>query len=310
MPDMKLKDLLSRRLIFISGKGGVGKTTLTVLLGLLASSQKKNTILVEMNASGRIPPLFGTEAAPHREIPIAPYLSTINITPPQCFEEYVLRHIRFKSIYEIFFNNAFVMNFINATPGLAEVLMLGKIYDLVLQENKKSNEPLHDLILVDAPASGHGLSALEVPKIILETVKIGPLHHTAKKMVELFGDHEQTALSLVTLGEEMPVNETEELYHALQKRMGMAFGPIFVNRIISAPATLSISLKKIPSSLALYKNYYELGQHRAELNLFYFEELRRRLPGEDFIALDELQHDLEGKNDLKALLKILKEALS
>lgn len=202
------------------------------------------------------------------------------------------------------------MNFINATPGLAEVLMLGKIYDLVLQQDKQSNEPLHDLVIVDAPATGHGLSALEVPKIILETVKIGPLHHTAKKMIGLFADHSKTALSLVTLAEEMPVNETEELYNALQKRMGMAFGPVFVNRIVSAPPHLSTPLKKIPADLAVYRNYYELAEHRAELNLFYFEELRRRLQDEDFVTLNEQYCDIEGKNNLKPLLKTLKESLS
>lgn len=307
---MKLKELLNKRLIFISGKGGVGKTTVAVLLGLFARHQKKNTILVEMNSSGRIAPLFGTEAKTDHEVPVAPYLSTINITPPSCFEEYVLRHIRFRSIYEILFNNAFVMNFINATPGLAEILMLGKIYDLTIMQNHQNNESLYDTVIVDAPASGHGLSALEVPHIILEAVKIGPLHSTAQKMVGLFSNKSCTALSLVTLAEEMPVNETEELYLRLKGRIDIGLGPVFTNRIVMPPQKISTStLKKIPDTLAVYRNYHELTEKRSRLNAHYVKILHERLPDANFITLPEQFHDISTQQDITPLLSSLKEAL-
>ena len=303
---MKLEELLNKRLIFITGKGGVGKTTVTILLGLLASQKKKNTILVEMNSSGRIPPVFGTETPTHKEVPVAPYLSTVNITPPACFEEYVLQHIHFKTIYNVVFNNSFVMNFINATPGLAEILMLGKIYDLEKQQKKRSGGAFYDLIIVDAPATGHGLSALQVPQILLNAVSIRPLHCTAKKILGLFTDQERTALSLVTLAEEMPVNETEELYHDLKEKTGLGLGPVFVNRIMTGPPKITQkTLEQVPSELLIYRQLYELAAERADLNIHYTGVLHERLKDEDFIMLPNQPHDLDHHNELKVLVKNL-----
>lgn len=308
---MNLRDLLTKRLIFISGKGGVGKTTVAVLLGLLASQCKKNVVLVEMNSSSRIPPLFETTGTTNEIIPLAPYLSTINITPPLCFEEYVLRQIRFRTIYEMLFNNAFVMNFVNATPGLAEILMLGKIYDLVLQTHASTNKPDYDLVIVDAPATGHGLSALEVPHILLDLVKMGPLHTTAKKMIGMFSDGSKTALSLVTLAEEMPVNETVELHQKLKGRIGILEGPVFVNRITPPPETqIDSQLDALPKRFSPYRDYHELTVKRAELNCHYYRELQKRLGACDFISLPDVGGDIKSKRDLKPLLTLLDEALS
>lgn len=306
---MQLTELLSKRLIFISGKGGVGKTTVCILLAKLAASQKKKTLLIEMNSSGRIAPLFGADPS-DEEIPLGPYISTINLTPKNCFEEYVLMQIRFKTIYEVFFNNKFVTNFINATPGLSEVLLLGKIYDLERQKQSKlSNKPLYDLIIVDMPATGHGLSAMEVPHVIESAVKVGPLHSNAQKMNQLFGNAEKTAFSLVTLAEEMPVTETKEYADALKAKTNVHFGPLFINNIMPEVPSIQTKAKNVPEDLKIYWQYYDLAWHRHELNQNYLSELEKLFPDFNKINLPMQFHELNTVKDFDPLVHQLKTNL-
>lgn len=275
---MTLTELLHKRLIIITGKGGVGKTTISVLLALLSAKQKQKTLIVEMNSTDRVAPLFGLDHIEHREVALAPYLSGINLSPAVCFKEYVIRQIRFKSLYNIIFNNAFVLNFINAVPGLTQILLLGKIYDLERQKNNTSlTLPDFDTIIVDAPATGHGLSALEVPGIIKEAVKVGPMHSHAVQILNLLCDREICALSVVTLAEEMPVNETTEFLANLTGKIPMALGPVFINAVV--PELSKIAPKKaLPEELKIYQDYYHLNQQRALLNHRYVRVLNERLP--------------------------------
>lgn len=266
---MKLDELLKKRLIFISGKGGVGKTSVAVLLAHIAAHKKKRVIIVEMNSTGRVAPLFGTDAEPGEEVALAPHISGINLSPKRCFEEFVLTQVRFRAIYETFFNNKYVTNFVAAIPGLNEILMLGKIWEM--ERDMKSRlfrEKQYDLVIVDAPATGHGLSSLEVPNVLESAVKAGPLYKKAVAINELLADAEKTAMCLVTLAEEMPVTESIEFIAALRARTRLAFGPVFVNALVKAPAKIAAAMENKtdwPQDLEVYAAYYRLARDRAKL---------------------------------------------
>lgn len=308
---MQLTELLNKRLIFVSGKGGVGKTTVTVLLGLLSASLGKKTLLVEMNSTGRIGPYFTGLPTPDDETPMAPNLSAINLLPKDCFEEYVLMQVRFKAIYDMFFNNKFVTNFLGATPGLNEILMLGKIYDFERKEKPRAvHEKLYDLVIVDAPATGHGLSTLEVPHVLESAVHAGPLHSNAVKINKLFADASRTAFCLVTLAEEMPVAETIEYAKGLREKTDFNFGPLFVNAIMpDIPKIKTARPKKMTEDLEIYWDYYELARNRAKLNREYTRQIDESLKDFEKILLPFEFEGLNAPKDFEGLLAVLNEKL-
>lgn len=309
---MNLNELLEKRLVFVSGKGGVGKTSVSALLGLLAAKQKKRTLIIEVNSLGRIAPLFNEDPTPHEEIAIAPYLSAINLDPKKCFEEYVLKQIRFKKIYNAFFNNKYVTNFLNATPGLNELLMLGKIYELEkAYQNKLTGKLKYDLIIVDSPATGHGLSFLEVPSIVLSVVKVGPMKSNAESILSLLNNQKKTAISLVTLAEEMPVSETKEFIKSLSEKTKMAIGPLFVNGITPKIDPVSkTNLNKLKGDHEIYVNYYELVEQRRELNEFYIKKLKKDLAKFDQIELKFQFRGLDHQKDFSDFINLCEEKYS
>lgn len=222
----------------------------------------------------------------------------------------MIRHIRFKVLYKTFFNNLFVTNFIDAVPGLSQILLLGKIYELEKQvKNKISSQFAYDLIIVDAPATGHGLSALEVPNILKSAVKIGPLHSHASNILDLLSNKEKTVFSLVTLAEEMPVCESEEYIQALKERTHIGFGPIFVNAIMPKvkPVKSGLDLK---GDMKIFWNYYTLAKKRSELNQFYLNEIDKKFSDFKKIILPFQFHGLHTQKNFTPLVKSLQETIN
>lgn len=300
---MSLAKLLKKRLIFISGKGGVGKTTICLVLAAALAEKKKKTLLLELNSLGQIRSFFDVKGDDHQEIALAPYISHINLRPPLCFEEYVLKQIRFKALYKAFLDNKFVTHFTEAVPGLAPILMLGKIHYL-LEEVRDDLEgaPLYDNIIVDCPATGHGLSLFEVPHILKAAVKLGPLHHRATEIVNMLGNKSQTVLCPVTLAEEMPVTETIEFIERIQKQTNLPLGPLFINCVWEQLANIKFP-KEFPKELTPIKDYYDLVQNRSALNKDNINKLVSQLDHPESFVLPYFKEGLEDYSILKKLLK-------
>lgn len=306
---MTLSELLSKRLILLSGKGGVGKTTMVLCLGLMASRLKKKTLIVEMNSTERVAPYFGLKKIGHKEIPLAPYLTGINLDPHECFEEYVLNQIRFKKIFDLFINNRFVTSFLNAVPGFNELLMIGKVYDLEKQtKGKVKKEKLYDLIIVDGPSTGHGISAFEVPTVVTRMVKVGPIKKHASHILDLLNDRERCAYSVVTLAEEMPVVEATELVQLIDQNLKIQLGPLFLNNVHRTGLTGSDIKKLTPmvndpnDPLHPYYAYAQLDYERSKLNQHYKEELISRNKNREVIVVPHLLHPIALATDLKPIV--------
>jgi hypothetical protein len=224
--------LLDRRLLVITGKGGVGKSTVAAALGLAAARRGKRVLVCEVNAQERIAPLLGAPPSGSTARQVAPGLFTLNVTPRDAMREYGLMVLKFRSIYEAVFENRFVRYFLRAVPSLAELVMLGKVLHEVRAE--EGGRRRWDLVVLDAPATGHAIQLLRVPGVLIDTVPAGPLRKDAQWMQALLVDPAVTALSIVTLPEEMPVNEAIELDAAVRSVVGVPRGALVVNAMPEA----------------------------------------------------------------------------
>jgi Anion-transporting ATPase len=224
--------LLDRRLVVLTGKGGVGKSTVTAALALAATRAGRRVLVCEVNAQERVAPLLSARPSGPTAREVRPGLFTMNVTPSEAMREYGLMVLKFKTIYDAVFENRVVRHFLRFVPSLGELVMLGKM----LHEAKAEvgGRPRWDTVLMDAPSTGHAIQLLRVPSAMLNTVPPGPLRHDAEWMRDFLLDPSRTALAIVTLPEEMPVTEAIELDEQLRSQIGIAPAALIVNAMPEA----------------------------------------------------------------------------
>ncbi|MDP6945477.1 MAG: ArsA-related P-loop ATPase, partial [Myxococcota bacterium] len=168
---------------------------------------------------------------------LAENLQGVSITPSQAVEEYLIRMLKFRLLYEVVFRNKFIEPFMNGVMGLSDLISIGKVMDLEWSRADGSHgpdpkgPPAFDHVIVDAPSTGHGLSLLRAPQAIMDITRVGPLFNNAKMIQELLADRERVAVVLVTLAEEMPVNETIELHQKLRDQVDVEVAGVVVNGV-------------------------------------------------------------------------------
>lgn len=248
---MRLPPILQRRFVLVTGKGGVGKSTVTAVLARLSARAGRRTLVCELNTRERIPGLFGQPPVGGEVTRIADNLWSVNIQPALAMEEYALMKLRFRTLYRLVFENPVVRGMVGVIPGVHHLLMLGKAFNHE-REVESDGRPTWDTIIVDAPATGHGLTFFQLPRIIRDAVPAGNLHREAADMWALLTDPRRTAVHLVTLPEELPVRETVELHQRLTRDLGMPLGCLFVNMmppplLEAAQAELFAHLTEAPS---------------------------------------------------------------
>jgi anion-transporting ArsA/GET3 family ATPase len=219
--------VLDRRLLVVTGKGGVGKSTLSSALALLAVRRGKRVLLCEVNVQERIAPLVAEPRSAVAPAGARGSLATLNVTPREAMREYGVMVLKFRTVYDAVFENRVVRYFLRVIPSLSELVMLGKILHEVRSEER--GRPRWDLVVVDAPATGHAVQLLRVPAVLLDTIPTGPLRRDAEWMQALLVDPAVTSVVIVTLPEEMPVNEAVELDRAVRGTLRMRREAIVVN---------------------------------------------------------------------------------
>jgi anion-transporting ArsA/GET3 family ATPase len=222
-------ELLNKRLVFVTGKGGVGKTTVSVALGLRAAAEGKRTIVCEVSSQENASRIFEHAEVGFHEVQMAENLWSISIDPDESMREYVLLQLKVRAMRDLLFRSRIFSYLAAATPGLKELVTIGKIWELAQLDRKVKSGRKYDLVIVDAPATGHGIGFLQTPRTFAAIARVGPIHSQAQRLDRFITNHELTGTAIVALPEEMPVNESAALEHDLRAEVGIAVDRVYMN---------------------------------------------------------------------------------
>ncbi len=232
-----MSSLVDKRFLIVTGKGGVGKTTVCAAEALALAAKGKRVLVAMCNAKERLSAMFGSDLVGEevtRVVPPGPSgggVWAVNMNPEKALEEYGMLVLKSRALYAILFDNKYVRTFFRAVPGMAEWAMLGKAWWHTTEEDGRG-APRFDVVILDAPATGHGLDMLRVPQVLVDVVPSGLLRRDAERAYQMFRDPARCAVVLVTLPEEMPTSETIELAHALKDELGIQVGKVVVNCVL------------------------------------------------------------------------------
>ncbi len=277
-----MSELLDKRVVFVTGKGGVGKSTVSLALALAAARAGKRTILCEVSAQEHMSHVFHRNEVGFHEVEIEENLWAISIDPDESMREYVLLQVKVKAMRDLLFKSRLFTYLAAATPGLKELVTIGKIWELALDRRKLKGAHAYDTVIVDAPATGHGVGFLQTPRTFANIARVGPLRQHAEALDNLIRDPKRTTVAVVALPEEMPVNETAMLEHDLATTIGLKVERIFCNGVY--PKRFTIAETKRIAEAAGEGDQLSRAACRAAVS----QARRARAQREQLARLDEL----------------------
>ncbi len=262
-------------MLFVTGKGGVGKSAIATSLAARAARSGRKSLLVVQHQTGYTHPQLGV-AGTYEPVRIEPNLELCSVDGRSALKEYVHRTMLLPGLYDWFLNGAALQHFIEAAPGFEELMCLGKLYDLVSASN-------YELVVFDGPATGHAALMLRTPRTTGTAVRTGPLHHSALKIQLMLENDVTTRIVIVSLPEEMAVREALELASYVRGDLAMHLGQMIVNRVtpqlFSAAEIDALSATDEASpSLARITRAAVAHFERASAHARHVEMLREQLP--------------------------------
>lgn len=307
---MILDDLLARRLIFVSGKGGVGKSSVAAALALAARRRGRRVLLAEIDTPRSLGRTLGGVSAGPVEAELLPGLWLVNMSPSGVMDEYVRHVVKLEWVARRILESPVYRRFIAAAPGLKELMTLGKLMVMEEARARSGPSPRWDTIIVDAPATGHGLALLRVPMAASEAVPVGPVGHNARRVLALMRDAARATLVIVAVPEEMAVTEAEQFYHLARDEVRMDVGAVVLNdcheRLFTPRQEAEVLERLAHGEDGPLDGRVRLGPalgaarrqlRREKLTRFYLQRLRRELDA----PLVTLPHVFEEHLDAAAL---------
>jgi anion-transporting ArsA/GET3 family ATPase len=222
-----------RELCFVTGKGGVGKTTVALAVALAARRDGRRVVLCELAGQARAASLYGLGAGEQgRERELEDGLWATTIDPVRALEEWAGRQIGSRRLVGLLTHSNAFAAFVNAAPGARELVAIAKAWELGRDERWIKGRAGYDLVVVDGPASGHGVGMLRTPRTFAEIARVGPIASQARRVVELLEDTERSAMLAVAVASELSVSETLDLEGRMTNALGRPLDAVVVNGML------------------------------------------------------------------------------
>ncbi len=209
----------ARQLIVVTGKGGVGKTSVAAMLGSALAAAGRRTLVAEVDPRENLHRMLGVPPSGGEILRAGSRLWVQNLSPQRVIDDLVREQLKFDLISRRVLASPIYQHFTAGAPGLKEMAVLGHALRVLRGETGK-NAPAIDTVIIDAPATGHGVALLAAPQLVSEAVRSGPIHRMSAQVAELIADPARSSVVAVTLAEEMPVQEVLELAETLRTRVG------------------------------------------------------------------------------------------
>ncbi len=302
--------LAGRRVLFVVGKGGVGKSTVATALAVALAESGKRVLLAQMEPSRRLAEFLDIPGSPEGIVEALPNLCVVTVDGETALSEYLGLVLPVRRVQRMVVESKLYHHFVAAAPGLKELMTIGKIW--YEEQLAAKGRPKWDVIVVDAPATGHVLQYLRMPSAAAEAFGPGLVRREAQKVMELLVDPVRTAVCPVTTAEEMPVNETTEMYRQLRDRLRMPLGVLFVNRVHAAPLAPATVPEAPRGASRLVTDVLRCAREEAgwaAINRRYLERLREVVPMPT-VVLPFLFAEEFGLDEVRALMTRATEQLA
>ncbi|MBC7792338.1 MAG: ArsA family ATPase [Clostridia bacterium] len=251
------KALASKRLVLVTGKGGVGKSTCAAAIAVAAARDHSNVLLIELGARSVMGDLLGGAAPAHEPSLVAaarlPTLWVAHLEAQRALQEYLLETLKLKSLVRLATENRVLARLWQAAPGVDEMALLSAIYRFTEETNSRGTKRF-DVVIVDMPSTGHALSMLGVPRGVLGMIRGSALATRARAIDTMLHDVESTGVCIVTLPEELPVNESVQLAERLENELGMKSSFVVVNAVtpVLFDAAECATINELPTDNRLF----------------------------------------------------------
>ena len=264
-----LEQLSRRQLVVVTGKGGVGKTVVSATLGRALAAAGRRTLIVEVDPRENLHQMLGTPPSGGDILEAEPRLWVQNLKPRQVLDQVVRDQLKLELLARRVLDSPVYQQFATGAPGLKELAILGHAYRL-LHGLAGPGAPEVDTVILDAPATGHGVTLLAAPALVTDVITNGPFSRMAGDLATLIADPERCGIVVVTQAEEMPVEEALELRAALRDRVRREPELLVVNGLYP-PAP--------PASTGPENELVSLWRRRRKLNDRELARLKESWPG-------------------------------